>query len=114
MLVDIGLDNLSRETRGEGPFSPVLPQHGHDDFRIATRSDSYEPGVGEHLVSSAEAADRFVAGYLGCTGLAGEVDALEMRGSGGAAGLRDQCHTIGDGFPVLWMDRNGLIAGAGE
>ena len=57
-------------------------------------------GIG--LVAAAGARERVVAHDLRGAGLAGEVDAVEMRGVGGADGAAgDVGHGVGDDLPVL-------------
>ena len=62
----------------------VLPKHRDDDVGIAARSHADKPRIRHRLVSAAGAGNCVMAHDLRRTGLAGEVDAFQVRGSGGA------------------------------
>ena len=78
----------------------MLAQHGDDDVGIAARSHADEPGVGALVLLAQAGGAGAVADDLGGAGFAGEVDAFQMDGGGGAGGLVVVGHGVGDGLPV--------------
>src|ERR1700722_3780381 len=111
LLVHVSVDDLRGKLRGVVAPVSVLPQDRDDDVRIAPRGHADEPGVGYGAVALVGAGERVVTDHLGGSGLAREVDPIEMRGVGGADGAAGHIgHGIGDDLPVLRGERDGLVA----
>ncbi len=105
LLVDVGgNDGLGDVRRVRAPVAVLLQNHDRQ-FGIAPRHHAHEPGVR----GSGAALDVGIAAahHLGRAGLAGEVDAFNVRGRRGARGGRRR-HALRDRHPGVGIQRNNL------
>src|SRR6266404_360912 len=83
LLVVIGLDHGFRSGRGKITVLPSLVENRYNDFGVAARRESHEPGI--VLKRSLGALRGRDAGDLCASGLSGHVNAHQPRTDSGAA-----------------------------
>ena len=79
LLFNVGGDDASAETRGVEAFIAMHPENGDDQLGIAARHHADEPDIGIGGVSLAGLVERLVAHDLRRAGLAGQIDAFQVR-----------------------------------
>src|SRR5208282_26850 len=111
LLLDEGLDHLSRYAGGKLAVFSAFEQYGDHDFRISSRSYSHEPGVVLvfGLAVSGLGLERIAHG-LRAPSLSGKIDSLQMRAARRTQGCGHIRHGIGDDLPVCGINRDFHLA----
>src|SRR5947207_9376481 len=106
LLFHISLYDLSSHAGGKIAMLALLDKHGDHDLRIAPGGYAGKPAIVLKFLAAAPLAlAQIVADDLGAARLAGKINALQMGAGGCASGIDHAGHGVGNGDPVLRIER---------